>query len=139
MKNIKMKYICQNCGRIFKKGAIKPLTAVFDLDERLVPGDVVPSGECLECGALVYQYVRPLRVVFGQTPQVMKVLNFKTDGERDQYLAGLSQMNKWLGGYEAEIADENGLFPPINGGVVESLIKNGGYTKEDLSQNIRKL
>jgi DNA-directed RNA polymerase subunit RPC12/RpoP len=45
---------CYNCSKIWDASLLEPI--VGRLDERLDAGGVVPSGECRECGALVYPY-----------------------------------------------------------------------------------
>lgn len=45
---------CQNCGKIVMDGEFKPLEEVKNLLLRVAPGEVVPAGECLACGALVH-------------------------------------------------------------------------------------
>jgi hypothetical protein len=53
--------ICDNCGRRYQDE--HELVHVFPdipgLVERLDPGGIVPAGECVACGALVYQEVKP--------------------------------------------------------------------------------
>ena len=51
---------CQNCGKVNKK--FKPLEEVKNLLLRIAPGEIVPAGECLECGALVHQIETPITV-----------------------------------------------------------------------------
>lgn len=42
---------CDNCGRAWSLGALEE---VDDLDQRIDPGGIVPSGQCPDCGALCY-------------------------------------------------------------------------------------
>ena len=60
-----MKHECNNCGAVY--AADEELAAVFpnipDLWERLDPGGTVPSGECPQCGALVYPQAEPPALV----------------------------------------------------------------------------
>jgi hypothetical protein len=49
-----MKHRCDNCGEIWNDDEIEEV--IGDLSMRLTPGGVCPSGECRECGALVYPY-----------------------------------------------------------------------------------
>ena len=42
---------CDNCGEIWKADE---LGKIENLDNRVDPGSIVPSGECPECGALCY-------------------------------------------------------------------------------------
>lgn len=46
---------CDNCRANLTERDIIPLVDVVDLGDRLDPGSIVPVGECLICGALVYQ------------------------------------------------------------------------------------
>ena len=45
---------CANCETIWPESEIEPV--VGHLEQRLLPGDTVPSGECRECGAVVHPY-----------------------------------------------------------------------------------
>ena len=45
------KYVCQNCDGIFKARELKEITDIF---ERVDPGEVMPAGECPNCGALCH-------------------------------------------------------------------------------------
>jgi len=47
-----MQVHCHNCNKTSEN--FRPLNEVKNLIEHLYPGDEVPAGECLECGALVY-------------------------------------------------------------------------------------
>lgn len=40
---------CQNCGRQWPEDQLNPIK---DIEQRISPGESVPSGECPECGAL---------------------------------------------------------------------------------------
>ena len=42
---------CDNCGKIWK---VDELEDIENLDNRVDPGSIVPSGQCPECGALCY-------------------------------------------------------------------------------------
>ena len=51
------KFTCWNCGETY--GSVddfKPLDECVELTERLTPGAVVPNGECLACGAFIYEH-----------------------------------------------------------------------------------
>ena len=43
---------CQNCGETFANSDLLPVT---DLEQRVAPGEPMPSGECPNCGALCQQ------------------------------------------------------------------------------------
>jgi hypothetical protein len=45
--------VCQNCGRIWDEVLL--VTPVTDIDQRVSPGEPMPSGECVACGALCQQ------------------------------------------------------------------------------------
>jgi hypothetical protein len=47
------KHICQNCGVFVDEWEIKPIR---DLEQRVSPGEEMPSGECPDCGALCHPY-----------------------------------------------------------------------------------
>lgn len=46
-----MKHICNNCGAKWDK---ENVIYVFDLQQRVDPGGIMPIGECPDCGALCY-------------------------------------------------------------------------------------
>lgn len=48
-----MQHKCQNCDAIHGEDDLKPIK---NYDERVAPGETVPSGECPECGALCHPY-----------------------------------------------------------------------------------
>jgi hypothetical protein len=43
---------CQNCGRLFKEDEL--VNPIPDLEQRVAPGEVMPSGECPACGAVCH-------------------------------------------------------------------------------------
>ncbi len=45
------KHRCGNCRKTWKAAELEEIQ---DLDKRVDAGSIVPSGECLECGALCY-------------------------------------------------------------------------------------
>jgi hypothetical protein len=49
MSNNKSRHQCGDCGKVWK---LEDLNEASDLLERLEPGDIFPSGECPQCGAL---------------------------------------------------------------------------------------
>lgn len=48
------KHKCDDCGDVCRGDDLNPIMG--NLNERLEPGGVVPSGECRKCGALSYPY-----------------------------------------------------------------------------------
>ncbi|QPC87114.1 hypothetical protein GA830_10445 [Mesorhizobium sp. NBSH29] len=42
---------CADCGRVTH---FSDLAAIKDMEQRIDPGEIVPAGECPECGALAY-------------------------------------------------------------------------------------
>ena len=44
-------YICPECEARFDAGAL--IYPVPEVEERVLPGEAMPAGECPECGALV--------------------------------------------------------------------------------------
>jgi predicted nucleic acid-binding Zn-ribbon protein len=47
-----MRHICDNCGAIYTDNTLHEV--VGRLESRTEPGGIVPSGECVKCGALCY-------------------------------------------------------------------------------------
>ena len=60
---------CQGCDKVWRttksvheftlEDQVIPLESVPDLLQRIAPGDVVPFGECRECGALCHKLLAP--------------------------------------------------------------------------------
>jgi hypothetical protein len=46
-------HTCQNCTSLWRDDQIK--TEIPDIQERVSPGEPMPSGECPECGALCHE------------------------------------------------------------------------------------
>lgn len=46
-----MKHVCDNCK---KKWTLQAVVEAKDLNQRVEPGGIMPSGQCPECGALCY-------------------------------------------------------------------------------------
>jgi hypothetical protein len=44
-------FVCQNCDGEFTEDQLKP---VKDLEMRVSPGEIVPAGECPDCGAVCH-------------------------------------------------------------------------------------
>lgn len=42
---------CQNCGATWFQSELKPIEHLF---ERVSPGEIMPAGECPDCGALCH-------------------------------------------------------------------------------------
>lgn len=47
---------CQNCGTMTLEKDLRPIR---DLEQRIAPGEIVPAGECPECGCLASLFVEP--------------------------------------------------------------------------------
>ena len=43
---------CQNCDRLFKEDEL--INPIPDLEQRVAPGEIMPSGECPACGAVCH-------------------------------------------------------------------------------------
>lgn len=41
---------CQNCDSLWMDGEL--INPIHDLEQRVAPGEPMPSGECPECGCL---------------------------------------------------------------------------------------
>lgn len=46
-----MKYICQNCSNSFAENELREIR---NITERVMPGEIMPAGECPSCGALCH-------------------------------------------------------------------------------------
>ena len=44
---------CQNCGALYAHAS--ETDAIDDIFQRVEPGEPMPSGQCLHCGALVHE------------------------------------------------------------------------------------
>ncbi|MFW6118821.1 MAG: hypothetical protein ACOC7S_00645 [Planctomycetota bacterium] len=49
---VKRRHVCSDCGRTFPEE--KPLPPIENLWQRVEAGEVMPSGQCPECGALCH-------------------------------------------------------------------------------------
>lgn len=54
-----MNATCNNCGRQWQ---VEKLKSIDNLQQRVAPGEIVPTGECPECGALCH-LEQPARTV----------------------------------------------------------------------------
>ena len=54
---------CENCDWVGKAGE---MDAINRLTERVAPGEIMPAGECPECGALCHISTEPLTVSDGE-------------------------------------------------------------------------
>ena len=44
-------YRCEDCGAEIESGRL--IWPITDVSEKVLPGEIMPAGECPECGALV--------------------------------------------------------------------------------------
>lgn len=44
-------YKCEDCGAEVESGRL--IWPITDVSEKVLPGEIMPAGECPECGALV--------------------------------------------------------------------------------------
>ena len=47
------RYRCENCGE-FETDDPSELGEIRDITQRVMPGEIMPAGECNSCGALVH-------------------------------------------------------------------------------------
>jgi hypothetical protein len=97
---------CQNCGR--RSREFKPLEEVKDLLLKIAPGEIVPAGECLSCGALVHKVEIPIKVQDngGETFDQYTVT-------LDRYVFTMSHNANSPQGVN-QFAGEKGYVPPCN-------------------------
>lgn len=53
-------HLCQNCGRSWK---VEKLGEIQNLWQRVMPGELCPSGECPKCGALCHPESSPVVII----------------------------------------------------------------------------
>ena len=66
------KHRCDNCGEIWKADELE---GIENLDNRVDPGSIVPSGECPECGALCYPVETDSSEVLNACKEIMKYVD----------------------------------------------------------------
>lgn len=66
---------CANCSNRANENRINPI--ITDLHSRVEPGDIMPAGECLKCGAVVY---------------LLPIYKKKKPGARDYLLVALADI-----------------------------------------------
>ena len=60
-------YTCLDCGARHESGDL--VWPIADLSERVLPGDVMPAGECPDCGALVPTDAKEARLTEDNDPE----------------------------------------------------------------------
>ena len=46
-------YECQNCGTLHAEDSMNPIE---DISVRVAPGETMPAGECMDCGAVCHEW-----------------------------------------------------------------------------------
>ena len=73
---------CDNCGKRFRAGEIVvAFPCIPDLTERVSPGEVVPFGECNDCGCL-FDYDFKVPIWKCMLPRWIKAIVFKYISEK---------------------------------------------------------
>ncbi|MBI2060666.1 MAG: hypothetical protein HYT87_12925 [Nitrospirae bacterium] len=49
-----MQHQCENCDRLLSDRQVVPPVGIRDYFDRVSPGEISPSGECMACGALTH-------------------------------------------------------------------------------------
>ena len=85
---------CDNCGWMGSEEEIKPLSQVHHLSERIAPGEFVPSGECLKCGAFCHEVkletIAEAARILASTPKRANELT------RDELVSIVNQLQVYL-------------------------------------------
>ena len=50
-------YICQNCGEDWAEASLLPISDLYN--DRIQPGEIMPDGECPECGGVCFAKETP--------------------------------------------------------------------------------
>lgn len=76
-------FICDNCEIDTSEEDIIPIDQVKDLLSRVAPGEVMPYGECPECGVFVHEFnLAPYRVSLHVTASAEKL--YEDDPQADE-------------------------------------------------------
>lgn len=75
-------YRCNNCD--FQTDEHEAFPDVENLRQRLEPGDIMPSGQCPECGAFVHEYTTEFMVMMA-APRLLAACKSALE---DGFLAG---------------------------------------------------
>lgn len=71
---------CQNCGWIGKEADVKVgLADMEDVIELMIPGEIIPFGECPNCRAASVYHARGKRVMDNPDGDVLALVNAVTD------------------------------------------------------------
>ena len=71
-------YRCNNCA--FQTDEHEAFSDVENLRERLEPGDIMPSGQCPECGCFVHEYTAEFMVMMA-APRLLAACKAMLDAE----------------------------------------------------------
>ena len=119
-------YECQNCGAEWEQDDLNPIQ---DIDQRVLPGEFMPGGECPECGAVCHseeEIIATVKRMFG-----MREIDWPTfqneRGELEQTIDFLE--NKGLTD-EHNIKALRGVLSTLN--ELQAQAVRYGYTNEEV-------
>lgn len=76
-----MKHICDNCGAKYTDETLEEV--IGDFRARVSAGNIVPSGECRECGSLVYPQDGAVRLRRPQVEELASLCGYLLETEYD--------------------------------------------------------
>ncbi len=105
---------CANCGF---RAPNDELDQIHDFWSRVNPGEIMPHGQCPECGAFCYPFEEPKPTT--SHPTLVKIYSVSSDtefGMSAQLFATQAEQHKWMDDLIRKNAgdDDGATIPPIN-------------------------
>jgi hypothetical protein len=86
-----MMHKCDNCGATFSEEELKQ--EIKDIHQRVDPGELMPSGECTSCGALVHPIDATTRLTPELTNDLYGLCSYILEHEYEDMIGSLSDYN----------------------------------------------
>ena len=96
-----MRHLCDNCGAEYTDETLEEV--IGDFHSRVSAGNIVPSGECRECGSLVYPQDGAVRLRHQQVEELASLCGYLLETEYDDMLSYLQNDSDLLDDKGTEI------------------------------------